>query len=77
MKKGGHVIRTVAYVDHLVSLAMEETVLRGIIDELIGFVRYCGVEQLENVGYFNCLGCMKSNEVRCKFEIKSRTVMVI
>jgi hypothetical protein len=56
---------------------MEETVLRGIIDELIGFVRYCGVEQLENVGYFNCLGCMKSNEVRCKFEIKSRTVMVI
>jgi hypothetical protein len=32
-------------------------------------------KQLENVTYFNYLGCMITNDARCTHEIKSRTAM--
>jgi hypothetical protein len=32
-------------------------------------------KQLENVGYFNCLGNMVTNDARCTCEVKYRTAM--
>jgi hypothetical protein len=43
-KTGGQVIRTVKYVDDLVLLAREETVLQGMIDRLIETERRYGME---------------------------------
>ena len=49
-KLGGQVIRTVIYVDGIVLLAKEETVLQGMIDRLIGTVRCYGVKiNVENL----------------------------
>ena len=41
---GGQIIQTVKYADDLVLMAKEETVLQGMIDNLIETGRYYGME---------------------------------
>ena len=41
---GAQIIQTVKYVDDLVLMAKEETVLQGMIDKLIETGRYYGME---------------------------------
>jgi len=41
---GGQIIQTVKYADDLVLMAMEETVLQGMIDKLIETGRYYDME---------------------------------
>ena len=41
---GGQIIQTVKYTDDLVLMAKEETVLQGMIDNLIETGRYYGME---------------------------------
>jgi hypothetical protein len=43
-KIGGQVVHTVTYADDLVLLAVEETVVQGMIDRLIEIGRCCGME---------------------------------
>ena len=41
---GGQIIQTVKYIDDLLLMAKEETVLQGMIDKLIETGRYYGME---------------------------------
>jgi hypothetical protein len=84
--KTRHVIRTVKHAYGLVLLAKEEAVLLGMSDRMnvgggggtkvMRISRQPSPVQLENVEYFNYVGSMITNDVRCARHIIPRIAVV-